>query len=188
MNTGQSVDSGAHGMKWGLIIGAVYAFLVFLRYYFGSGNVINFSLLTYVGYPVALILLFISGRQLRTANGGYVEMREAFKAMFIAVLIFEAFYMLITFVYLKYIDPGFFEKLRDSTERLMIAAKTPQKDIDNMLSNLDQVQQQSKGVGVLDLIKTYLYSVGLTGLFALLFAFIIKRKPPLYEQDNFLQS
>jgi hypothetical protein len=49
------------------------------------------------------------------------------------------------------------------------------------------VQQQSKGIGVFDIFKTYLYSVGTTGLFALLFAFIIKRKPPLYEQDNFLQ-
>jgi hypothetical protein len=187
MNTEQTVDSGVHGIKWGLIIGSVYAFLVFLRYYFGSGNVINFSLLTYVAFPLVLVLLFISGRQLRAANGGYIEMREAFKALFIAVLIFEAFYMLVTFVYLKYIDPDFFEKLRTSTEKLMIAAKTPQKDIDKMLSNLDQVQQQSKGIGVFDIFKTYLYSVGTTGLFALLFAFIIKRKPPLYEQDNFLQ-
>lgn len=187
MNTEQSVDSGSHGIKWGLIIGAVYAVLVLLRYYFGSGNVLAFSLLTYVGFPIVLVMLFLSGRQLRIANGGHIEMREAFKAMFISVLIFEAFYMAVTFVYLKYLDPHFFEKLRQSTEDLMIAAKTPQKDIDKMLSNLDQVQEQSKQVGVLDLLKTYLYSIGLTGLFALLFAFILKRKPPVFQQDNFLQ-
>jgi hypothetical protein len=188
MNTEQTVDSGTHGLRWGLIIGVVYAFLVFLRYYFGSGNVLTFSLLTYVGFPIVLVLLFLCGRQLRIANGGYIEMREAFKTMFIAVLIFEAFYMLVTFVYLKYVDPNFFEKLRESTENLMIAAKTPQKDIDKMLGSLDQVQEQSKQVGVLDLFKTYLYSVGITGLFALLFAFIIKRKPPVFGKDEFLQS
>src|ERR671921_528226 len=135
MTTEPRVDVGAHGVKWGLIIGAVYAVLVFLRYYFGSGNVLSFSLLTYVGFPVVLILLFISGRLLRTANGGYIEMKDAFKGLFIAVLIFEAFYMLITFVYLKYIDPSFFEKLQESTERLMIAAKTPQRDVEKMMSN-----------------------------------------------------
>ena len=188
MNTEQTVNSGSHGMRWGLIIGVVYAILVFLRYYVGSGNVLTFSLLTYVGYPIVLILLYICGRNLRTASGGYIEMREAFKTMFIAVLIFEAFYMMVTFIYLKYIDPTFFEKLRESTENLMISAKTPQKDIDKMLSSLDQVQEQSKQVGVLDLFKTYLYSVGITGLFALLFAFIIKRNPPAFREDQFLQS
>jgi len=187
MNNETHVNTGAHGAKWGLIIGVVYAVLVFLRYYFGSGNVLAFSLLTYIGYPVVLVLLFLSGRYLRIANGGYIEMREAFKALFIAVLIFEFFYMVVTFVYLKYIDPNFFEKHPQSTENLMLAARTPQKDIDKMLGNLDQVREQSKQVGVLDLFKTYLYSVGITGLFALLFAFIIKRKPPVLRQDDFLQ-
>ena len=154
MNNEQTVNSGALGVRWGLIIGVVYALLVFLRYYLGSGNILSFSLLTYVGFPIVLILLFLCGRQARINNGGHIEMREAFKTMFIAVLIFEVFYMLVTFVYLKYIDPAFFEKLRESTENLMIQAKTPQKDIDNMLGNLDQVQAQSKQIGVFDLLKT----------------------------------
>lgn len=187
MNTEQSADSGAHGVKWGLIIGAVYAVLVFIRYYFGYGNAIAFGLLTYLGFPVALVLLFISGRQLRKANGGYIEMRDLFKSLFISVLIFEAFYMLVTFIYLKFIRPDFFDKLIESTENLMIMTKRPQKEIDDVVSNFKQAQEQTKGIGILDILKTYLYSVGTTGLFALLFAFIIKRKPPAYERDNFLQ-
>lgn len=187
MNDEQTVNSGSHGVKWGLIIGAVYASLAFLRYYIGAGNFLGFSLFIFIGFPIVLILLFISGRQLRSANGGYIEMREVFKAMFISVMIFEALYLLTTFVYLRYIDPTFFDKLRESTEKLMIAAKTPQGDIDKMLKNLDDTQAQSKQVGPLDLFKTYLYTIGVTGLFALLFAFILKRKPPVFRQDNFLQ-
>lgn len=187
MNDEQTVNSGSHGLKWGLIIGAVYAVLVFLRYYFGAGNFLGFSAFTFIGFPVVLILLFISGRQLRTANGGYIEMREAFKAMFISVMVFEAFYIITTFIYLRYVDPAFFDKLRESTEKVMIAAKTPQGDIDKMLKNFDETQAQSKQGGVLDLFKSYLYTIGITGLFALLFAFILKRKPPIFRQDNFLQ-
>lgn len=187
MNDEQTVNSGSHGIKWGLIIGAVYAVLVFLRYYIGAANIIGFSLFSFVGFPIVLILLFISGRKLRIANGGYIEMREVFKAMFISVMIFEAFYTLTTFIYLHYIDPVFFEKLRDSTEKMMIAAKTPQSDIDKMLKNFDQTQAQAKQGSVLDLFKSYLYTIGITGLFALLFAFILKRKPPVFHQDNFLQ-
>ena len=188
MNNEQTVNSGSHGLRWGLIIGAVYAALVFLRYRLGTSNVITFSFLTFLGFIVVLGLLFICGWQLRKQNGGWIEMKEAFKAMFIAVLLFEFFFMVVTVGYLKYIEPNFFEKLRTSTENLMIAAKTPQADIDNMLNNMDQLQEQSSKVGVFDFLKTYLYYVGITGLFALLFAFIIKRKPPVFHQDNFLQS
>ncbi len=188
MNNEQTVDSGAHGIRWGLIIGVVYAILVFLRYRLGTNNVMFFSILTFLGFIGTMILLFYSGWKLRQENGGWIEMREAFKAMFIAVLIFEAFFMAMTLVYLKYIDPNFFEKLRESTETMLLAANTPQGDIDNMLNNMDQLQTQYNQISVFDFLKTYLYSVGITGLFALLFAFILKRKPPVFNQDNFLQS
>lgn len=190
MNNDQTVNSGSHGVRWGLIIGAVYALLVFLRYGFGANNFLMFGIITFVGFFAVMGLLFYSGKKLRDDNGGWIEMREAFKSMFISVLIFELFFMVMTLVYLKYIDPNFFEKLRDSTETIMIAAKAPQADIDKALENLDQAQTQAQysKINVLDFLKTYLYTVGLTGLFALLFAFILKRKPPVFNQDNFLQS
>lgn len=188
MNNEQTVDSGAHGIKWGLIIGVAYAVLVFLRYYLGTNNVMLFSMMTFFGFIIAIGILFYSGWKLRQQNGGWIEMREAFKAMFIAVLIFEAFFMLTTLVYLKYIEPNFFEKLRESTESMLLATNAPQSDIDNMLKNMDQLQTQYNQISVFDFLKTYLYSVGITGLFALLFAFILKRKPPVFQQDDFLQS
>lgn len=188
MNNEQTVDSGSHGLRWGLIIGVAYAVLVFLRYRLGTNNVMIFSVLTFVGFIVTLGLLFFCGWKLRQQNGGWIEMREAFKAMFIAVLLFEAFFMVTTLVYLKYIDPNFFEKLRTSTETMLLAANTPQREVDTMLNNMDQLQTQYSQINFFDFLKTYLYSVGITGLFALLFAFIIKRKPPVFQQDDFLQS
>ena len=188
MNNVQSADSGAHGIRWGLILGITYAVLVFLRYSLGTNNVMFFSLMTFFGFLIILGLLFFSGWKLRKENGGWIEMRDAFKALFIAVLIFEAFFMVATLVYLKFIEPNFFEKLRTSTESMLLAANTPQADIDTMLKNMDQLQTQYSQINFFDFLKTYLYSVGITGLFALLFAFIIKRKPPVFQQDDFLQS
>jgi hypothetical protein len=105
------------------------------------------------------------------------------------VLIFEFFFLATTLVYLKYIDPNFFEKLRESTENIMIAARAPQADIDKALQNMDQMQaQQYSQITIFDFLKSYLYTVGMIGLFALLFAFILKRKPPVFPQDNFIQS
>lgn len=187
MNNEQEVSSSSHGIKWGLIIGAIYAALVFLRYGTGAGNPILFSMFTIIGYIAVLILLFYCGFQLRKQNGGWIEMKEAFKAMFIAVLIFEFIFSVATFIYLKYLDPSFFDKLKTSTETMLNAARQSQGEIDKVLEDMEMLSQQSKNMGVFDFLKTYLYYVGITGLFALIFSFIIKRKPNVFT-DNFPQS
>jgi hypothetical protein len=186
MNTELKVDTGSHGVKWGLRIGIVYAILIFLRYKFGANDFVTYGTLMFVAFAVVMGLLFYTGKKARDENGGYIEMQEAFKAMFIAVLIFELFYMVATLIYLKYIEPNFFQKLRDSTENMMLAAKVSQADIDRALQTLEQAQAQSQysKINVFDFLKTYLYTVGMTGLFALVFAFILKRKPRAYQQDQ----
>ena len=187
MTNEQTVNSSSHGLKWGLIISAVYLVLLFLRYYLGATSFLYFFGLTFVGYTAVLVLLFLCGYRHRRENGGWVEMKEAFKSMFIAVLIFELVYILFTFIYLKYIDPAFFDKLRDSAENVLVAVKQPQSDSDKILNNIDLMKEQSKNMGVFDFIRSYLTYVGITGLFALLFAFILKRQPPVAREDNFYQ-
>ena len=180
----QNENSGSHGLKWGIIIGIAYCLLLFLRFYWGANNAGIFGMLTFAGFLTVIILLFVCGMNFRKKNGGYLEMKEAFKTMFIAVLIFELFYSVFTIIYLKYIDPGFFDKFRVSTENLLNMAKQSQGDSDKVLQNIDQWAAQAKRLTVFDILKTYLYNVAITGLFALIFAFIIKKKQP-FAGDNF---
>lgn len=187
MNYEHPVNSGAHGAKWGLLIGAVYAFFVVVRHSVGAKNPIYYSLFMVLGYAVVLVLLFFCGRQLRQKAGGYIEMKEVFKSMFIAVLILEAFFTAAYFIYLKYINPGFFDSFRTSTENLLIMTKRPQSEIDQLMDTMSQSKQQVLHSSVFDLLKNYLYYVGVTGLFALIFSFILKRNPPVFHQDNTFQ-
>jgi hypothetical protein len=180
----ENENSGAHGVRWGVIIGVVYSLLLFLRFYLGANNAGLFTILMFVSFITIIVLLFFCGKTFRSKNGGYVEMKEAFKTMFIAILIFELFYAVFTIIYLKYIDPQFFEKFRVSTEEILIVAKQSQADIDKALVNVDQWGAQAKALTVFDFLKTYLYNVAVTGLFALLFAFILKKKQP-FPDDNF---
>ena len=183
----QQENSGSHGLRWGVIIGSIDCILLFLRFNMGANNAGIFGMLTFVGFLAVIILLFVSGINFRKKNGGYVEMKEAFKALFIAVLVFELFYSIFTVVYLKYIDPGFFDKFRTSTESLLQMAKQSQADTDKVLASIDQWAAQAKTLNVFDILKTYLYNVAITGLFALIFAFIIKKKQPFADQ-NFNQG
>lgn len=180
----QKENSGSHGLKWGIIIGIVYCLFLFLRFYLGANNAGIFGMLTFAGFLIVIILLFICGINFRKTNGGYVEMKEAFKTMFIAVLVLELFYSVFTIIYLRYIDPNFFDKFRVSTESLLMMAKQSQTDSDKILEGIDQWAAQAKSLTVFDFLKTYLYNVAVTGLFALIFAFIIKKKQP-FANDNF---
>lgn len=187
MNNEQTVDSGSHGIKWGFIIGAVYAVFAVLRHSMGEKNPVLYSLLMFVGFVVVLGLLFLCGSRLRRENGGWIEMKEVFKTMFIAVLIFEAIYTITYFVYLKYINPGFFDAFMTSSENMLLEVKRPQSEVDQLMTTLEQSRDQIKNSSVFDLLKTYLYYVGITGLFAIIFSFILKRKPPVFDQDTYHQ-
>ena len=187
MTTEQTVNSGAHGLKWGLLIGVIYAIFVVLRHSIGASNPVYYSLFMFLGYIIVLVMLFFCGRQLRTANGGFIEMKEAFKSMFIAVLVLELLYTVTYFIYLKYINPGFFDTFRTSSENLLLMANRPQKEIDQLMETMSQSKEQILHASPFDFLKSYLYYVGITGLFALIFAFILKRNPPVYNQDNYFQ-
>jgi hypothetical protein len=184
----QNERSSSHGFKWGIIIGIIYCLFLFLRFYIGANNAGIFGLITVVGFIVVVILLFFCGRSFRKKSGGYLEMKDAFKTMFVAVLILEFFYAVFTHIYLRYIDPSFFDKFRVSTEMLLSAAKQSQPETDKILKSIDEWAAQSKSLGIFDLLKTYLYNVAITGLFALIFSLILKKKKPVFELDNFNQS
>lgn len=181
----QEPNSGAHGIRWGIIIGIVYCLFLFLRFYVGGDNAGIFGILTFIGLITILVLLFICGYQFRKKNGGYLEMKEAFKTMFIAVLIFELFFTIFSVVYLKYIDPGFFDRFRLSTENLLNMAKQPQADSDKILQGIDDWAAQARNLNAFDILKTYLYNVAMIGLFALIFSLIIKKKQPPFQGESF---
>ncbi len=175
-----------HGLKWGLIISVVYCIFLFLRYEMGESNPLIFSGLAFVGYVIILVLMLVSGFQIRKQLGGYIELQQAFKAIFIAVLIFELAYAIFNFIYLKYINPDFFLHLRDSTERMLTEAGQSQSEIDKVLNSIDV--DAPRKMGVFDVLKSYLVGVAITGALAFLMALIIKKKPDAYMQKDFLDT
>ena len=138
------------GVKWGIIIGFVYSVLLLMRYTTGATNPVMLGLWAFFGYLLVLILLLVSGFQLRKKNGGFIEIKEAFKILFLCVLIFELFYAIFNLIYLKYVNPNFFHSLRDSTEALLIKSNQPQEKIDDILDKMDAQAAANRRVLVQD--------------------------------------
>lgn len=177
-----------HGLKWGLIISAVYLVFLFLRYRLGAENVLYMSLFTFVGFVAVLILLFMTGITRRRQMGGFIELKDAFQTMFVAIVIYEFVYAVFNFIYLKYIDPEFFQKVRASTEELMLRMGQSQSEVDRRLEVLDEAN--GKKLTGSSVFINYLQGIAVSGVFALIFALIIKKKrdPFLEEQESYLKS
>jgi len=175
----QKETNVSFGLKWGLIIGAVYCLFLFLRYNQGNANPMYFAMWTFIGYVVVLILLLICGIQRRKNLGGYIELKEAFQTMFIAVLGFEFIYMAFNFFYLKFIDPHFFENFRNAMETFLEKNNMTQDQITKQLENFDKDSAKNMNLG--SSFTTFAFSIMVSGIFALVFAAIIKRKKSPFQ-------
>lgn len=175
----QKETNVSFGLKWGLIIGAVYCLFLFLRYNQGNSNPMHFAMWTFIGYVVVLVLLLLCGINRRKKLGGYIELKDAFQTMFVAVLGFEFIYMAFNFLYLKFIDPHFFENFKAAMEVFLEKNNMTQEQINKQLENLDK--DGSKNMNLGGSLTTFAFSVMVSGIFALLFAVIIKRKRPVFQ-------
>jgi hypothetical protein len=170
----QKENNVSYGLKWGLIIGAVYCVFLFLRYNQSNVNPMYFPLWTVIGYVVVLILLLVCGIKRRKKLGGYIELKDAFQTMFVAVLGFEFIYMAFNFLYLKFIDPHFFENLKNSMEVFLEKNNIPQDQLNKQLENLDNNDLKNMSLG--NSLTYFAFYVMISGIFALIFALIVKRK------------
>lgn len=182
----QKESNVLHGVKWGIGIGVLYCLIIYLRYHLGATNPILFGLITIVGFIAVLVLLLISGFQRRKASGGYIELRDIFQSLFVAVLIFELFYAIFNYVYLKAIDPDFFQRLKESTEKMMETQGVNDEKIEKQLKNLDV--DSARKMQASSVILNYLMNIAVMGVFALVFSLIIKRRRPPFEDFPQTQS
>ena len=176
MNTDkmQKQKNISHGLRWGVIIGFVYAALLFLRYDQGENNALMFSVWTFAGYVIVLLLLLMCGIKRKKQEGGFIELKDAFQTMFMAVIGFEFLYMAFNFLYLKYINPDFFQHFKDSMETLLQKGNIPQSQIDEKLESFDAESARRMNLGSSFL--SFAYAIVTSGIFALLFALLIKKK------------
>ncbi len=172
----------SHGLKWGVIIGVVYCILLLLRYNQGQTNAMMFGIWAFLGYIIVLILLFICGVTRRSNLGGYIHLKEAAQTMFMAVIGFEFFYMAFNFIYLKYINPEFFVRLKNAMEIFMEKNNIDQSSIEDRLKEFDKMDVTKMNLGTFFL--QFANGIVGSGVFALIFALIIRRKDPLNPETK----
>lgn len=169
------------GLAYGIIIGLVYVLILFWRWT-SATNLIKFGLITLVGYIIILALMFIEASQRRKINGGFIDLKNLFQTLFISVLIFEFFYSLYNFIHLKYIDPTVVDRMRAGIEEMLDKAGSSMSDTDKEKA-IGRIEDIKKATDLPQVIKSYLSSIAISGVFALLISAIIKKKKPVFIEN-----
>ncbi len=162
-------------LRFGLITGLVYLILLFFRYKYFASDPVQFGLSALVTYIVILMLYLFTGIARRKELGGYGESREIFQSIFIVILITELVFILFNLIYLKYVDPAFWENLKTTSLAYYKGLKLDGGQMEQRMRSFKDVDQQTKPMGLL---KGYGFSVIIDSLFGLIFAAILRKKKP----------
>ena len=167
------------GLRFGLLTGLLYVVLLFLRYNFFSSNPFSLGLCAIITYLIILTMYLFTGIARRKELGGYADFKEIFTSIFIAILITEAVYIIFNLVYLKFIDPSFWENFKANTLIFMQKKGLTDEQIDQQMKNFKNVDEQTKPLG---LVKGYGFSVIIDSIFGLIFAAILRKTKPVFEE------
>jgi Protein of unknown function (DUF4199) len=175
-----------NGLTFGVIIGLIYCVSLFLRYNMISSGVIMVGLITILFYLGVIGMLFYCGIKRRNELGGYIDLKNAFQTIFVAILIAELIYTIFNFIYLKFIDPGYFDKMKTTMEAFM---ERTIKDDDRREEALDKFRerfdkQKTWSLTLKGIVLGYLMWVAITGVFGFIAALIIRKNKPVFELDN----
>jgi hypothetical protein len=170
------------GISYGIITGLVYCLLLFWRWSSAS-NMITFGISALVGYCVVMAIMFYEAYYRRKQEGGFVTLKNLFQTLFISVLIFELIYAIYNFIHLKYIDPEVIDRMKSGMSAMLDKAGSNMSDEDKEKA-LSRFEEMRKATQIGQILKSYLMSLAISGVVALLISLIMKKKRPVFQEIN----
>jgi hypothetical protein len=169
----QPISKYKTGIRFGLIIGLVYAVLLFLRYKFFAGSPVSLGIFAIVSYLVVLILYLFAGISRKKELDGYADFKDIFQTIFISILITEAVYVIFNSIYLKYVDPSFFDNLKVVTRNFLETKGLTQDQIDSQMKAFGDANREMEPWG---LIKGYGTWVIIDSIVGMIYASVLRKK------------
>ena len=167
------------GVTFGVVIGLIYMILLFVRW-MSAESIIRFGLLAAVNYVLVLGLLVYEAIYRRKQEGGFISLKDVFQTLFISVLIFELFYAVYNFVYLKYIDPEVINRMKEAMKEMMEKFKVPDDDMQKSMQKFDEFDNATQ-LG--QVIKGYFTGVAISGVCAFIISLIVRRRAPVFKEN-----
>lgn len=167
-------------IKLGVIIGLVYCALIFCQDQFFYANPLTFSLTKLACYLIILAGFFYTGYTVKKELGGYISFKECLRAILVVIVITEFFYFVFNTIYIKYIDPNFFEKLKTAWIAFFNRSSVPQDKINDTMQKFNDAGKITFG----SLVQSYGFSILIDAVFGVIICAILRKDKPVFEQTN----
>jgi hypothetical protein len=158
----------------GIIIGLAYCVLIFCQNQFFYANPLTFSLTKFLSYLIIIGGFVYAGYLSRKNSGGFISFKECLKTILIVIVITEVIYLIFSTLYIKFIDPGFMEKLKSSWQLYFTSHNVPQDKIDSTLARFKDAGKLTFG----SLIQSLGFSIIIDAIFGVIIASILKKRKP----------
>jgi uncharacterized membrane protein YraQ (UPF0718 family) len=161
-------------VKYGLIIGLVMALVTTVQYQFFSeswGGIMAFSVVSFI---INMSLYFLTGVQQRKAMGGFIDIKEAFSAIFITILISLIISFIYSYIYVEFIDPDVIDRISNTSVSFAEKMGAPQEQLDKIQAQVEEQKENAQGIG--KQLLGFLSQVVIYSIFGFIIAAIVKRK------------
>ena len=177
------VNLKREGIKVGIINGLIALTLMYGSYFMGMDVFINQQYIN-TFLPYMIIILLITGFQLRKKNGGYLSFKEAMQFTFLSYVIAAILIAIGNYIIYNLIDKDLTEKSFvlgiEKTRGLMERMGAPEEEIDKTLERMENEKTETG-------FKTILLGTGLGLIWdfvkSLLISIIIRKEKPAFSQQ-----
>jgi hypothetical protein len=106
----ENITTGQIGKKYGIIYGLIGTLIAVIPMVLEIQN----NWIGMLGTVLAIIIYIIATKEFRADNGGFMSFNEGFKITMIAAAIAGVIRAAVTYIYIKVLDPGFSERMRET--------------------------------------------------------------------------
>jgi Protein of unknown function (DUF4199) len=177
----QPISKYSMGLRYGLITGLAYAILLFFRYKFFAGSPIALAIFSMVSYLIILGLYLFAGISRKKELVGYADFKDIFRTIFIVIIITEAVYVIFNAIYLKYVDPAFFDNFKSTTRNFLEKSGLTQDQIDERMKSFDD---SGKQMTPMSLLKGFGSWVVIDSIIGMIYAAILRKKKDIFEEPK----
>lgn len=163
-------------VKFGIVTGLVMAVMATLNYQFFTGTYGIMMGFTVVSFIISMVLFYMTGVQQRKALGGFIDIKQAFSAIFVAILISLTIAFIYNFIYVKFIDPDVIDRISNTSVEFAEKMGAPQEKLDQIAEQIEQQKAEGQGIG--KQLLGFLSQVVIYSIFGFIIAAIVKRRRP----------
>lgn len=174
--TSATPNRNAIALRYGLMTGFIGMFLstinnLYLLKFSYVAFIISSLLISAFILPVTFYAITV--KRQRDLLGGFISIKEAFRVVFIVVLLSVVINSLYGVLYIKTIDPEYVARMKEATYAFMERQHVPQESIDAKMNEFDEGFSKSMQAG--RLFFSIASSVILQSIFGFLVAMVMKR-------------